>query len=82
MAAGTAAAAGMAEVGDSNIFDRGSRPESNKGQVLNKHSNIRQGPGFEKSPSDLLIRGSDNFSTMEPYLVGLKSLCDNFYYMN
>ena len=32
VAAGTAAAAGVAEVGDSNIFDRESRPVSNNDQ--------------------------------------------------
>ena len=42
---------------------------------------IRQGARFEKSLLDLLIRGSDNFTTMEPYFWRLKSLSDNFYYM-
>ena len=38
---------------------------------------------FEKSPLDLLIQGSDNFTTTEPYFGGLNFyvLCDNFYYM-
>ena len=36
---------------------------------------------LKKSPPDLLIRGSDNFTTMEPYFRELKPLCDNFYYM-
>ena len=35
---------------------------------------------LKKSQLDLLIRGLDNFTTMEPYFGGLKSLCDNFYY--
>ena len=46
-----------------------------------KKNPTRQGPEFEKRPLDLLIRGLDNFTTMEPYFGGLKSLCDNSYYM-
>ena len=55
--------------------------------VIEEESQILQillygrAPDLKKSPLDLLIRGSDNFVTMESYFGGLKSLCDNFYYM-
>ena len=36
---------------------------------------------IRKKTLDLLIRGLDNFTTMEPYFAGLKCLRDNSYYM-
>ena len=38
-------------------------------------------PVLKNNPLDLLIRGLDNFATMESYFGGLKSLCDNFHCM-
>ena len=38
-------------------------------------------PAFKKSPLDLLSKGLDNFTTLEPNFGGLKYLCDNFYFV-
>ena len=46
-----------------------------------KYTHIRQGRRFEKNPTRSTGRGSDIFTTMEPYFGGLKFLCDIFYYM-
>ena len=50
-------------------------------QKIKGKSNQGRAADLKKSPLDPLVRGSDIFTTMEPYFGGLKSLCDIFYYM-